>query len=94
MKKNLFSQMINLSRSGIIACFIASMLISVLQMLGRYLDVRNGDISMSFSKIAIEGILFFIFCNVSIIVLWKLAAYDAYLLAALLSCIFSWNLFL
>jgi len=63
--------MINLSRSGMIACFIASMLISVLQMLGRYLDVRNGDISMSFSKIAIEGILFFIFCNVIIIFLWK-----------------------
>ncbi len=54
-----------------IACFIASMLISVLQMLGRYLDVRNGDISMSFCKIAVEGILFFIFCNVIIIFLWK-----------------------
>ena len=63
--------MFNFKRSNLIRCFMITAFISILQMLGRFLDVRNGDISISLVRIALEGVLFFVLCFMSIILLWR-----------------------
>ena len=63
--------MYGFKKINLIFCLIFSMFISALQMLGRFLDVRSGDINISLSRIALEGLLFFILCFFSIILLWR-----------------------
>ena len=63
--------MYGFKKINLIICLIFSMFISVLQMLGRFLDVRSGDINISVFRIALEGLLFFILCFISIILLWR-----------------------
>lgn len=61
----------NFKRSNILICLILSAVITVLQVLGRFLDVRSQELSVSLVRIGLEGLLFFVLCNVSLILLWK-----------------------
>ena len=63
--------MYNFKKNNLIICLIVSVFISILQMLGRFLDVRSGEISISLVRIFVEGLLFFILCFISIILLWR-----------------------
>ena len=40
-------------------------------MLGRFLDVRSNGLNVSIIRIGIEGIVFFIICNLTLVLLWK-----------------------
>ena len=63
--------MYNFKKINLIICLIVSVFISIFQMLGRFLDVRSGEISISLVRIVIEGLLFFILCFIIIILLWR-----------------------
>lgn len=71
MKKQLSGLLNNFKMTNIIICLIASMFISILQMLGRFLDVRSNGLNVSIIRIGIEGIAFFIICNLTLVLLWK-----------------------
>jgi len=72
MKDKTLKIISNFKVSNIIICLIVSMFISVLQMLGRFLDVRSQNLNVSFINIALEGLLFFVLCNIFLMLLWKL----------------------
>ena len=63
--------MCNFKRSNLITCLMATAFISILQILGRFLDVRSGDVSISLKTNILEGLLFFVLCFASIICFWK-----------------------
>ena len=50
---------------------MATAFIAILQILGRFLDVRSGDASISLKTNILEGLLFFVLCFASIICFWK-----------------------
>lgn len=72
MKKKNLTLFNNFKVSNIIICLSVSIIISIFQMLGRFLDVRSGGISISMVKIVLEGAIFFVMCNITLTVLWKL----------------------
>lgn len=71
MKKQLSGLLNNFKMTNIIICLIVSMFISILQILGRFLDVRSNGLNVSIIRIGIEGIVFFIICNLTLVLLWK-----------------------
>lgn len=71
MKKQLSGLLNNFKMTNIIICLIVSVLISILQMLGRFLDVRSNGLNISIVRIGLEGLVFFILCNITLVLLWK-----------------------
>jgi len=71
MKNKLFNIFEYLGKKNLIMCLAVSFVITILQMLGRFLDVRYKGLNVSTMRIGLEGLLFFVICNLVIIFMWK-----------------------